>query len=118
MIEGTQPDELRYRNHGTAVIGVLSGDRNAFGVTGISSEANIRAISFIGTEGIPNTAGAIRRAADKLSEDGRVGNVILISLHRPGPRFNYQERDDQRGYIAIEWWKDDFLAIESPSARA
>jgi len=22
----------------------------------------------------------------------------------PGPRYNYQGRDDQRGYIAIEWW--------------
>jgi len=29
----------------------------------------------------------------------------------PGPRFNFESRDDQLGYIAIEWWPDDFLAI-------
>jgi hypothetical protein len=39
------------------------------------------------------------------------GDIILIELHRPGPRFNFQNRDDQRGYIAIEWWDDDFAAI-------
>jgi subtilisin family serine protease len=40
------------------------------------------------------------------------GDIILIELHRPGPRFNFQQRQDQMGYIAIEWWDDDFAAIK------
>ena len=38
-------------------------------------------------------------------------------MHRPGPRFNFADRDDQRGYIAVEWWPDDLLAIQFASAR-
>ena len=30
----------------------------------------------------------------------------------PGPRFQFQERFDQRGYIPVEWWPDDFAAIQ------
>jgi subtilisin family serine protease len=40
------------------------------------------------------------------------GDIILIELHRAGPRFNFQVRNDQKGYIAIEWWPDDFDAIK------
>jgi hypothetical protein len=41
----------------------------------------------------------------------------LIELHRSGPRFNFQIRQDQRGYIAIEWWDDDFVAVRYASSR-
>ncbi|MDH5669782.1 MAG: S8 family serine peptidase [Nitrospira sp.] len=90
-------------NHGTAVVGVMGGDRNAFGITGICPDANVGAASFVNKP----SAQTIREAADKL----RPGDIILLEIHRPGPRFNYQSRDDQQGYIAIEWWPDDFAAI-------
>ncbi len=104
VVGGTQSTDIAWRNHGTAVIGEFGGDRNAIGVTGICPDANTRAISIFGG---PGSAGAIRQAADLL----RPGDIILIELHRPGPRFNFAGRNDQRGYIAIEWWPDDFNAI-------
>jgi subtilisin family serine protease len=105
VVGGTQSTALNWRNHGTAVIGVFGGDENAFGVTGISPNSNTRAISIFG--GGQSSAKAIRDAADLLS----AGDVVLIELHRPGPRHNFQPRDDQRGYIAVEWWEDDWAAI-------
>lgn len=104
IVGGTASTNMGWRNHGTAVIGVISGDRNAFGITGIAPDARIRGISIFGGMG---SAGAIRRAA----QVSKKGDIILLELHRPGPRFNFQGRGDQRGYIAIEWWPDDFAAI-------
>ncbi|MDT8385235.1 MAG: S8 family peptidase [Gammaproteobacteria bacterium] len=104
VVGGTPSSDMGWRNHGTAVIGVLSGDRNSFGITGIAPDARIRGISIFGGMG---TAGAIRRAA----QVSRKGDIILLELHRPGPRFNFQGRSDQKGYIAIEWWPDDFAAV-------
>ena len=89
-------------DHGTAVLGVYSGDRNNFGVTGICPAAVASAVSF----SMP-TATAIRNAANRL----RRGDIMLLEIHRAGPRFNFQARADQRGYIAVEWWPDDFSAI-------
>jgi hypothetical protein len=89
-------------NHGTAVQGEIGGDRNAFGITGIAPDASFSAAAF----SLP-TAQVIRSAADRLGE----GDIILLEIHRAGPRFNFQGRADQRGYIAIEWWPDDFDAI-------
>jgi len=110
VVGGTQSTNKDWRNHGTAVIGEFSGDRNTFGITGICPDANVRAISVFGGTG---SSGAIRQAADTLNP----GDIILIELHRPGPRFNYQQRLDQRGYIAIEWWPDDFDAIRYATSK-
>jgi subtilisin family serine protease len=110
VVGGTQSTFLAWRNHGTAVIGEIGGDWGSFGITGICPAANVRAISIFGGMG---TAGAIRRAADMLN----AGDIILIELHRPGPRFDFQNRNDQRGYIAIEWWPDDFDAIRYATTR-
>lgn len=110
VIGGTQSTDIRWRNHGTAVVGEIGGDVTTFGITGIAPNANVRAVSIFGGTG---SAGAIRLAADALS----AGDVILIELHRPGPRNNYAERDDQNGYIAIEWWPDDFAAIRYALGR-
>lgn len=105
VVGGTQSTDIAWRNHGTAVVGEFGADKNSYGVTGISYDANVRAISIFGGTG---SANAIRQAADMLSP----GDIILIELHRPGPRFNFQTRNDQKGYIAIEWWPDDFDAIK------
>lgn len=103
VLAGNNSSVLRQENHGTAVIGVLGGDRNSFGITGICPDAQVSAISFTT---IP-TARAIRQAADRL----RPGDIMLLEIHRPGPRHNFATRDDQQGYVAIEWWPDDYEAI-------
>src|SRR5262249_15635624 len=73
--------------HGTAVQGEIAGDRNAFGVTGIAPDAFFSAAAFSLL-----TAQVIRSAADRLGE----GDIILLEIHRAGPRFNFQGRADQR----------------------
>ena len=95
-------------DHGTAVIGEIGGDRNSFGVTGICPDATVSAVAF----SMP-TATAIRLAADRL----RRGDIMLLEIHRAGPRFNFQRRSDQQGYIAVEWWPDDFAAIRYAIAK-
>jgi hypothetical protein len=94
-------------NHGTAVIGEISGDRNGFGVTGICPDAIISAAAF------GASAPTIRAAADRLS----AGDILLLEIHRAGPRNNFAARSDQHGYIAIEWWPDDFDAIRYATSR-
>lgn len=95
-------------NHGTAVIGEIGADRNDFGVTGICPDANVSAVAF----SMP-TARAIRLAANRLQR----GDIMLLEIHRAGPRNNFQGRADQDGYIAIEWWPDDWAAICYAVAR-
>lgn len=106
VIGGTQIADLGWRNHGTAVVGEFGSDRNGFGTTGICPMANVRAISFSGL----TSAGAIVQAAAAL----RPGDIILIELHRQGP---LSSGIDQDGFIAIEWWPDDFDAIVFATGR-
>src|SRR5262249_4483823 len=104
-----------WRNHGTAVIGVFGGDENTFGIKGIAPNSNTRAISiFLNSAGTStNSSKAIKDAADLLS----AGDIIHIELHRPGLRHNFQVRLDELGYIAIEWWEDDFQAIKYATTK-
>ena len=110
VLAGTPTADLAWRNHGTAVVGEFGGDPNGRGIVGIAPAAGVRAASIFGGLG---SAGAIRAAADKLNS----GDIILIELHRPGPRHDFQSRDDQAGYIALEWWPDDFDAIRYAVSR-
>ncbi|MEV7732749.1 S8 family peptidase [Streptomyces sp. NPDC088921] len=109
VVVGTPLTDLAWRNHGTAVIGVIGGDPGERGVTGIVPEAVTAAASFQGI----GTAAAIQAAADRLGP----GDVVLVELHRPGPRFDYEVRDDQKGYLAIEWWPDDYAAVRYATAK-
>ncbi|MVO90116.1 S8 family serine peptidase [Streptomyces sp. p1417] len=109
VVIGTPIPDIAWRNHGTAVIGVIGGDRNTFGVTGIAPDAVTAAASFMPS----GTAATIHAAADRLAP----GDVILIELHRPGPKFEFEGRDDQKGYIALEWWPDDFAAVRYATAK-
>ena len=81
-------------DHGTAVLGEISGDHNAIGIRGISPDAWIASISFT-TVPIPT---AIKMAADRL----RAGDIMLLEVHRVGPRGRW---------LPIEWWPADFEAI-------
>lgn len=104
--------DARWFQHGTAVLGEMGGDSNSFGVTGICPNAQLRAISVFTNSALAyNSAGAIRSAADAL----RAGDVLLLEQHRPGP--NHPGGDTQLGYIAIEWWPDDFLAIQYATSK-
>jgi hypothetical protein len=56
------------------------------------------------------TAAAIRLAADRLGP----GDIMLLEIHRPGPQATGV---GQQGYIAIEWWPDDFAAIRYATSK-
>ncbi|MFC7306759.1 S8 family peptidase [Streptomyces monticola] len=121
VVVGTPLQDLAWRNHGTAVLGVIGGDRSERGeqaergeraergIVGIVPETVTAAASFAGI----GSAAAIHKAAERLSP----GDIVLIELHRPGPQFDFATRDDQRGYIALEWWPDDYAAIRHATAR-
>jgi hypothetical protein len=99
-IVGTPINDIGWENHGTAVAGECLGNVNGFGVTGICPDAHFTGVS-IGNIG---SAAAIRTAADRLG----IGDIVLIELHRGGPRATGQ---GQFGFIAMEWWPDDYAAI-------
>ncbi|MFJ9041255.1 S8 family serine peptidase [Streptomyces sp. NPDC102406] len=109
LVVGAPVEDVAWRNHGTAVLGVLGGDRGEHGITGIAPEA-ARAVASLHGVG---TAAAIHAAAGHLSP----GDIVLVGLHRPGPRFDFAAREDQRGCVALEWWPDDFAAIAHATAR-
>jgi hypothetical protein len=102
-----QTGDARWFNHGTAVFGEMGGDINTFGVTGICPDANLRAYSIFNG----GSANAIRASADSLS----AGDVMLIELHRGGPR--YPGGNTQLGFIAIEWWPDDYEALRYATSK-
>jgi hypothetical protein len=89
-------------DHGTAVLGEMVSDRNGYGMTGIAHDAHIGVASVLTL----SVSGAINQAV----ASSEPGDAILIELHSPGPRFDTL-RDDQRGYIAMEYWQDVFDAI-------
>jgi hypothetical protein len=99
VVAGTSSTDT---NHGTAVLGEISGDRNTLGITGIAPNAIISASSFNDQP----TSTAIVNAADRLAE----GDIILLEIHRAGP-MSPNPLQGQLGFIAIEWWPDDFAAI-------
>ncbi|MES1257814.1 MAG: S8 family peptidase [Acidobacteriota bacterium] len=92
-------------NHGTAVQGEMGGNRNGFGVTGICPDAFRRFAAF----SLP-TATVIHNAANFLNP----GDLLLLVIHRAGPKATGV---GQQGYIAVEWWPDDFDAILYASSR-
>ena len=112
-IGGVSVSSRKWRRHGTAVLGVLAGDHNTFGINGICPDADVCTVSiFDNANADPSphwgSAKAIKSAADRLSP----GDIILLELHRPGPAVNFEENEqNQFGYIPVEWWPCDLAAI-------
>lgn len=59
-----------------------------------------------------NAAAAIHAAADRLA----AGDAILVELHAPGPN-SPGTNDEQKGYIAVEYWDAEFAAIAYAVAK-
>ncbi|WP_224371229.1 AbfB domain-containing protein [Hyalangium versicolor] len=108
---GSQYNDLGWRNHGTAVLGVAIGAANGYGVTGIANGASV-GVSGIGSQ---SSASAISSAASAV---GR-GGVILVELHAQGPADSTPCtcNQGQCNYIAMEYWQDNFDAIATATAN-
>jgi len=98
------PGYSQYGDHGTAVLGEMIGGDNGYGVTGICPGADVGMVSA----GYYGTSNAILIAADTLQR----GDLMLIELHAPGPRYDFQVRSDQLGYVCMEYWQDNFDALQ------
>ncbi len=107
-IAGSLINDPGWWNHGTAVLGEIASDSNDFGMTGIAYGVDLGTVSI----GSMSTADAIATA----SANAEVGDIILIELHAPGPHYDFQVRSDQRGYVAMEYWQENFDAILTASA--
>lgn len=92
---GTQTTDIGWRNHGTAVLGVISGDVNNIGITGIAPDCHVRGSSIFGPGGL---AAALVAAADRL----RPGDIILIEVQYGHP---------SKGWTSVEWWPAELDAI-------
>ena len=97
-------------DHGTAVLGICSGDVNPVGVTGISPGAFVGAASadYDFTVRKWNAADAIRAAVARLAP----GDIILLEMHAPGPNAHGND-NSQEGFIPVEYWQPEFAAIRT-----
>lgn len=109
LFASSQYPELECRDHGTAVLGQVGGDADAYGISGISPSARLSGVS----PGSLASTRAIAAAAEKLT----AGDVQMLEMHRPGPLHGYKMRADHDGDIAVEWWPDDRVEIRIAAAR-
>jgi Subtilase family len=110
LVGGTLNRDDGWVKHGTAVLGIIGGDRDYFGITGICPGANVRTVSDINmgiTDGW-GTATAIQYAANMLNP----GDIILLELQRAGPSVKFLNNLQELGYIPEEWWEDGLMAIQ------
>ena len=99
--------------HGTAALGIVAAENNAFGMTGIASDTRIGVASPIPIYNVP---AAIDIAASVLDP----GDVLLIEQHYPGPTDNAPPcvaNCGQFGFVAVENSQGDFDAIRRAVAR-
>ncbi len=113
LVGGTQNNDPEWTKHGTAVLGILGGDKNEFGITGVCPGAFVQAVSNTDSTVAWATSTAIQHAADQLDP----GDIILIELQLPGPIAEFVSNNEQIGYIPVEWWDDNLVAIQYATSR-
>ncbi len=109
FLVGDVINDQSWLDHGTAVIGVLIGTDNSYGITGISPGVDLGMVSI----GSLSPAEAIYNAIDSLD----AGDIILIELQAPGPLHNFAVRQDQEGYVCMEYWQANYDAIKYAWAK-
>src|SRR5262249_5025669 len=104
-----------FRQHGTAVIGVLASPNNGYGTTGIASDASI-GVCTVERDSYHPFAPAISDATGQL----RAGDILLIEQQGKGPSSGLEctnNNPEQWEYIAIEYWQAEYDAILTATAR-
>ncbi len=104
--QGTPVNPFPDNHHGTAVLGMLVGDDNGFGVTGLVPGASIGMTNQY-TSGGQNVAGAVNTARAALSP----GDVILLEAQTVGA--NGGCGMSQVGCVPVEWNFATYSAIVS-----
>ncbi|HEY8946351.1 MAG TPA: S8 family serine peptidase [Polyangiaceae bacterium] len=97
-------------DHGTAVAGVIVGQENGFGVTGLAPLSGIGYSSWLNA----GVASAIATAAAELS----AGDAVLIEVHAQGPSTaTCSCNPGQCNYVAMEFFQAEFDAIQTATAN-
>lgn len=99
----------KYRDHGTAVLGIIGARRNSFGITGIAHMASLSyaPVATQTTQGHVNLANAIMLATTNVQK----GDIIVIEQQVAGPNRLTESDTDQTGLVAAEWNRAAFDAI-------
>jgi serine protease len=100
-------DPFNDTNHGTAVLGILRGLDNGFGVRGIADQAALYFAAANTASGY-NVGAAVTNCSNAL----RPGDIILIEQQIHGPNANSNQLGNgQFGLVAVEWYKPYYDAI-------
>lgn len=106
VANGTAVDPFNDNNHGTAVIGELVADDNAFGVTGAASGASLGLINVDNAERGYDPAGALSAAA----AIARPGDVVNIDQQTWGPTPATYD------FVPVEWIPEVYDAVKALTA--
>ncbi len=99
------------KNHGTAVVGMLSAAPDGIGVTGIAYGAKLGLVNPLIEGTVADIAGAIRRTVSKME----AGDILLLEQQSiAGPRFDLATG---RGLVPIEYETKIFQEIKSATAK-
>jgi serine protease len=98
----TNSDDVN--DHGTAVVGEVSGLENDFGITGIAPLSQAGAIAIELDDWPENVGQYFLEAYAELDP----GDLFLIELHAPGPGGDY---------ICMEYWQSNFDAIQTSTTN-
>ena len=103
-------------DHGTAVLGVLAGEDNGFGVTGIVHDSTIGIQSW-SINGQTNIAGAIADAANEVGP----GGIVLLEMHIASGNINDEDgctcNTTQCDLGPVEFFPAIFDAIQTATAN-
>ena len=91
-------------DHGTAVVGEVSGLENDYGITGIAPLSQVGAIAIELEDWPENVGQYFLEAYAELDP----GDLFLIELHAPGPGGDY---------ICMEYWQSNFDAIQTATTN-
>lgn len=108
---GGNMSDPAWTHHGTAVMGVMGGRNNGYGVTGIAHDAGF-SVSGIGAA---STADAILKAG---TEAGK-GGVLLVELQQVGPADSTACacNQSQCNSLPMEYWPAEYDAIKYVTAQ-
>ena len=113
-------DLQKYRNHGSGVIGILSGDHNQpdnFGVKGIIPDAELKLVGVYWPNSPPSPpysydlASSINHAVANTKK----GDVILIEQQYYNPIYPIVKKN-KKSYLPSEWDRATFDAIVNATA--
>ena len=113
LLSGVNREESGWRQHGTAVAGMLSSQTEQVeggGIFGLCAGARVCPLSLYVEPDRPRDRLAQQIVASL--QILRPGGVLLVELQRPGPATDFEANTDQKGYIPVSYWGDVRAALQ------